>query len=155
MGIVESKHSSIFHRIRRWWNDDNFDWDNVPANNRSGGLILIWNKVSINNLMCTKAERWLWIQGKLGEKKVHVSILLIYAPNDRRGRMELWDQLRSIKASSSFSLMIMCDVNEVLLPEDRKGHSTVTANMEDFRFWVNDMELIDLPLLGRKYTCMV
>lgn len=46
----------------------------------------------------------------------------------------------------------MGDFNEVLSPEERKGHSHVTASIEAFRNWVNDMEVLDLPLLGRKYT---
>lgn len=44
------------------------------------------------------------------------------------------------------------DAFEVLLREHWKGHSTVTTSMEDFKIWVNDMELIDLPLLKEKYT---
>lgn len=57
-----------------------------------------------------------------------------------------------IQSASFAPLLIMGDLNEVLLPEERKDHSNVTASIEDFRDWINDFELIDLPLLGRKYT---
>ncbi|XP_072060354.1 uncharacterized protein [Arachis hypogaea] len=44
------------------------------------------------------------------------------------------------------------DFNEILHLEERRGASSLYASAEDFRVWINDMELIDLALNDRKYT---
>lgn len=85
MDIVETNHSSLnCRRICSWWKDDNFGWDEVLANNGSGGLVLIWDKTYLNNLVCTKGDWWIWAQGELSDTNFTVSIVLIYAPNDRQ-----------------------------------------------------------------------
>ena len=40
--------------------------------------------------------------------------------------------------------------NEVLKAEDRKG--VLVTNIVKFREWVNDMEFLEMPFIGRKYT---
>ncbi|XP_057754649.1 uncharacterized protein LOC130973966 [Arachis stenosperma] len=44
------------------------------------------------------------------------------------------------------------DFNEILHLEERKGVTTLSASAAEFRTWINDMELIDLPLNDRTYT---
>ena len=46
----------------------------------------------------------------------------------------------------------MGDFNEVLNVGERSGNSNFTRSMEDFRQWVEDMNLVDLPLIERKFT---
>ena len=48
--------------------------------------------------------------------------------------------------------MFLGDFNEVLKPEEIKGGVNLTSSCLDFRQWVEDMELIELPLIGRKFT---
>lgn len=58
MGIVEPKHSSLSHRkLRSWWFDDNFDWEDVMENEGSGGSILIWDKSKFHKTSCLKGDR--------------------------------------------------------------------------------------------------
>ncbi|XP_072054386.1 uncharacterized protein [Arachis hypogaea] len=46
----------------------------------------------------------------------------------------------------------MEDFNEVVHTEERKGATSLSASAEDFRAWINDMELVNLMLNDRKYT---
>ena len=46
----------------------------------------------------------------------------------------------------------MWDFNEVLNVGERSGNLNFTRSMEDFRQWVEDMNLVDLPLIERKFT---
>ncbi|XP_020981566.1 uncharacterized protein LOC107494948 [Arachis duranensis] len=46
----------------------------------------------------------------------------------------------------------MGDFNEVVHVAERKGATSLSASGEDFRAWINDMELVDLELNDRKYT---
>ena len=46
----------------------------------------------------------------------------------------------------------MGDFNEVRNEQEKKGCSYRSRIMDEFDQWINDMELIDLPLSGRKFT---
>lgn len=152
MSIVETKHSSLcLHKVRSQWNNDNFRCEDVTTSNGSGGLIFVWDKGAFKCLKRSKGERWIWLDGTVIEKKFHVGVILVYAPNDRSDRNSLWGELKAIKESATSPLLVIGDFNEVILPEERKGHSIAITSMEDFRNWADDMELIDLPLVGRKY----
>ena len=48
--------------------------------------------------------------------------------------------------------MFLGDFNEVVKPEERKGGVCITSNIREYRESINEMELIDLPLIRRKYT---
>lgn len=42
--------------------------------------------------------------------------------------------------------------NEVLNLQERKGNSNMSASMNDFQKWVSSMNILEFPLLSRKYT---
>lgn len=67
------------------------------------------------------------------EKIFHVGLILVYAPNDRSGRNSLWGELKALKETATSPLLVIGDFNEVILPEERKGHSIATTSMGDFR----------------------
>ena len=46
----------------------------------------------------------------------------------------------------------MGDFSEVLAPKERKGGRVCVSNMEDFGEWIQEMNMIDLPLIRRKYN---
>nr|XP_025670270.1 uncharacterized protein LOC112770062 [Arachis hypogaea] len=46
----------------------------------------------------------------------------------------------------------MGDFNEILRLEERKGAVSLPASAEDFKEWVQDLQLVDLPLTDRKFT---
>ncbi|KAK7268946.1 hypothetical protein RIF29_21657 [Crotalaria pallida] len=153
LGLVETKHSSSKpRRWNSWWRADDLGWEEVLAVNGSGGLILMWNQTLFKVLSSTKGDRWINIEGRWTNGDFPVSITLVYAPNDREGRIRIWQQLKILKQSSNSPMMIMEDFNEILCPSERKGCSRLQASAEDFQEWVSDMCLIDLPLLGRKFT---
>ncbi|KAL4381057.1 hypothetical protein AHAS_Ahas04G0095400 [Arachis hypogaea] len=42
--------------------------------------------------------------------------------------------------------------NKIVHIEERKGTTNLSASAEDFRAWINDIELVDLTINDRKYT---
>ena len=46
----------------------------------------------------------------------------------------------------------MGDFNEVLSAEERKGGLICHSSVEDFSALIHDLNVIDVPLIGRKYT---
>ncbi|XP_072064159.1 uncharacterized protein [Arachis hypogaea] len=46
----------------------------------------------------------------------------------------------------------MGDFNEIIRLEERKGATSLPASTEDFKEWVQDLQLVDLLLTDRKFT---
>nr|XP_029151633.1 uncharacterized protein LOC112779046 [Arachis hypogaea] len=56
------------------------------------------------------------------------------------------------KQHNKVPFCFMGDFNEVLQLEERKGAVSLPASAEDFKEWVQDLQLVDLPLSDRKFT---
>ena len=100
----------------------------------------------------TKGKRWVCVKGIIKPYDFHYSILLVYGIHSRSDIMGVWDELRNLKSSISCSLLVMGDFNEVLNSEERKGGLGCRGSMADFSNLIQDIGVIDLPLIGRKYT---
>ncbi|XP_016169513.1 uncharacterized protein LOC107612220 [Arachis ipaensis] len=46
----------------------------------------------------------------------------------------------------------MGDFNEIVRVEERKGADSLSRSAEEFKEWIQDMQLVDLPLTDRKFT---
>ena len=46
----------------------------------------------------------------------------------------------------------MGDFNEVMKAEECKGGSSLSCTSKEFGSWFADMELLDLPIVGKKFT---
>lgn len=57
-----------------------------------------------------------------------------------------------MKVQINTSLLMMGDYNEVLIPKERKGGTVLSGSMIEFKNWVDQMNFLELPLTGRKYT---
>lgn len=112
---------------------DEFNWEDIPFVNEGGGLILIWDEKYFLKSNCRKGNRWICLEGKLIDKDFLVSILLVYGPNDRSGRATLWDELLALKAGIGSPMLVLGDFNEVLIPQERKGSSSISASITDFK----------------------
>jgi len=76
---------------------------------------------------------------------------MVYAPNDQRGRLNLWNQLREMKRSCNVPLLLMGDFNEVLCPQERRGASMTTSGMREMALFIQDLQLIDMEI-NLKFT---
>jgi hypothetical protein len=82
-------------------------------------------------------------------------IVNIYSSCDIVAKRRLWRNL--IMSKGGFRGSVWCllgDFNAVLNRVERRGVNQITTNLlsaeiAEFRDFVNDMELIDLPVLGR------
>lgn len=153
MGLIETKHTSVdMQSIRAWWSKDNFSWEDILAYNGGGGLILIWDLSAFLKVDGKKGDRWICIKGRITEKNFLARVVLVYGPNDREGRKNLWVELMDLKQEIDAPIMVLGDFNEVLIPEERKGGTTMSASIREFSLWQSSMDLVELPLLSRKFT---
>ncbi|XP_028091455.1 uncharacterized protein LOC114291784 [Camellia sinensis] len=78
-------------------------------------------------------------------------VVNVYAPNDRSMRRILWKILGNLKPKFSKPWCIGGDFNEVEIVVERKGCIRRDGGMNEFNDFVNTLELVDVPMIGRKY----
>ena len=139
--------------VENMWGNQLIDWIALPSSGLSGGLLMMWKK-------------GLWVvksnfsgHGFIGvcvEFKSKLFFFVnVYAPCNTAGRRVLWETLYNLKyGSSAGEWCLVGDFNAVSNREERTGRSEKWGyiDMVDFNAFVNEMNLIDLPLHGNKFT---
>ena len=46
----------------------------------------------------------------------------------------------------------MGDFNEIVQVEERRGTNSLPLSADDFKTWIHDMGVVDLPITDRKFT---
>lgn len=82
-------------------------------------------------------------------------VVNVYTPCNLAGKRKLWEVLRKVK--NSFGPGLWClvgDYNSVCNSLEMRGvgRNLATQEVTEFRRFVEGMNVIDLPLLGRRFT---
>ena len=152
IGQVETNHSQLSQwDIQSCWGQHVADFIQEPAYEGSGGLIISCRKDSFIYSRCIKRRRWISLTGEFLNDHFRFEVCLVYAPNDQNNRRQVWDQLRTLKASVTVPLLLMGDFNGILHPRERRGASEVTTSMREFQELIQDLQLFDLEI-GQNFT---
>lgn len=153
LGVVETKAASVSEVIiRKMWRSYDCNWAVVNAINGGGGLLCIWDKDFIIQENVRLGDRWICVKGIIQHMNFECAIVLVYGSHTVRERRQLWLDLVELKENLNTPVLIMGDFNEVLCPEERNNGADISRSIMDFRSWVEDMGLVDLTLIGRKFT---
>ncbi|XP_057719883.1 uncharacterized protein LOC130934317 [Arachis stenosperma] len=134
------------------WGHDGAGWEYVKADGASGGLLLMWDENIFKMNNCYKGERWLCVEGIILKNNFNCALFLIYGAHTREEKRVVWEELSYTAGLCQVPCCFMGDFNEVINIEERKGSTSLTASAEEFKDWVQDMHLLDLPLNDRKFT---
>lgn len=75
-------------------------------------------------------------------------IVNVYGPNSNSERKLLWGKLINLRTHFSGPWCLGGDFNEVRNSGERQGCSRRDNGMNNFNKFIEDMELMDLPMLG-------
>nr|XP_025640804.1 uncharacterized protein LOC112735485 [Arachis hypogaea] len=153
LSLVETKKELVTNfDVARLWGRDRACWEFVSSIGASGGLFLIWDEAAFKLTNCYKGDRWLCVEGVVVKDNFYCAVCLVYGPHERAEKASVWEELSYNAGLCQVPLCCLGDFNEIVHMEERKGATKLSASVEDFRAWINDMELIDLVLNDRKYT---
>lgn len=79
-------------------------------------------------------------------------IINVYGPNEVGLRKELWNLLVRLKSKFLGPWCLGGDFNEIEIISERIGCSRRDRGTKDFNDMIEQLELIDMPMLGRKFT---
>ena len=121
-----------------------------PSNGASGGILVAWRShitsigsriddhcVSVNFRLEDGASWWL---------------SCVYAPQGNAEKTLFLQELTSSRAHCPGPWLVVGDFNMILNSDDKNNSNLDRAMMGRFRRWKDDLALIEIPLVGRKYT---
>lgn len=98
------------------------------------------------------SRRWICFVGNLKGVDFRCAVTIVYGLYSRSDKKELWRELVELRRQIDYPMIFIWDFNEVLHLDERENSLGCRASIEDFREWVQCMQLLDLPLQGRKFT---
>ncbi|GKV50668.1 hypothetical protein SLEP1_g57366 [Rubroshorea leprosula] len=118
----------------------------------SGGLLCVWDRRNFSKLGQFTRDGYLGIKGLWGEKKELCYLVNVYAPNDRKKKAELWDELRQMIMEEGGRWLIAGDFNAVRSIEERRGKTGESPEMKEFNDFIEAVGLVDYKLANRRFT---
>ncbi|XP_015944358.1 uncharacterized protein LOC107469503 [Arachis duranensis] len=153
LGLIETKRQVVTKfDVTRIWGHDGSGWEFVGSDGASGGLLVIWDECVFNMNNCYKGERWLCVEGVMLKNSFNCAFVLVYGAHGRDEKTHVWEELSYIAGLCQVPCCFLGDFNEILQVEERKDATSLPRSTEEFKVWVQDMHLVDLPLTDRKFT---
>jgi exonuclease III len=119
----------------------------LPTLGTCGGILIVAsdNHFRLMSSSCTK--------------KIHVLIDVsewtltdVYRPQSEADKFAFLDELKGLKQSIQGEWLIVWDFNLIYKVEDKNNSRLNQCLMGSFKLAIDDLELRELPLQGRKYT---
>ena len=150
--LQETKKSNIDDNvIRSLWPSDSVEYMEVDAEGSAGGILCIWNPMTFSLQKCCCSRNFILLAGIM-HSCINCVIGNIYAPNEDMNRRRLWGILSNLKTVFSDPWCLGGDFNQVKNICERKGCIRRDRGMEEFGTFISNLELVDIPMLGRQYT---
>ncbi|XP_028125261.1 uncharacterized protein LOC114322196 [Camellia sinensis] len=150
--LQETKQSSTnILWVKSIWPRDKFEFMAVDAEGLAGGLICIWDPDFFHLSDCCCTRSFILLSGKI-QNSFDCVIINIYASNDVVRRKELWVTLLNLKHSFPKPWCLGGDFNEIRTVGERIGVSCRDRGMKEFNQFIDNCELVDVPMIGRKFT---
>ncbi|XP_027335416.1 uncharacterized protein LOC113849603 [Abrus precatorius] len=149
---LETCNSNLCARL---WGSVDFDWCALPSIGRSGGMVSLWDTSKGKILFSFFGTGFLGVCLQvltIGNLCVVVNVYALCRLSEKR---KLWDDLlMTRKGFGKFMWCILGDFNAVRQVKESKGCQTNhgVSEMDGLNSFIQEMELVDLPLVGKKFT---
>ncbi|XP_015970093.1 uncharacterized protein LOC107493514 [Arachis duranensis] len=176
LGLVETKRQLVTRfDVLKIWDNGCAGREYVGSDVASGGLLLMWDEGFFKMRNCYKGDRRLNVEGDLSENSINCTFFLVYGAHARDEKLVLWEKLgvfaapyltRSVAAAmcedngcgyverdgveETMLWVLSMTKKTILWPVG--AVSTLQACSQEFKDWINDIGLVDLPITDRKFT---
>ncbi|GMI83861.1 hypothetical protein HRI_002055400 [Hibiscus trionum] len=124
----------------------------APAAGSAGGLLSAWRNdfFSVTNIVLD--SRFIAIFGKAQGSDLNWGIVNVYGPTIEAEKHEFFRQLLNFIHSHKVAWIVGGDFNAYLCREEKIGMVCNYKTMDIFRNFVNEAQLVDLPMHGGSFT---
>ncbi|GAU19481.1 hypothetical protein TSUD_77250 [Trifolium subterraneum] len=137
------------------WGNSPHSFSYRPSVGASGGLLTLWDSAEVEVWSTESREHVLWCHGRLTKSGEEFYVANVYAPCDDGAKEGLWGSLTTrIQSLGRRSVCVCGDFNAVKHVDERRSSRGVSRSLDHIPFnrFIDDNNLIDLPLNGRKFT---
>nr|KAJ0196777.1 hypothetical protein LSAT_V11C700381330 [Lactuca sativa] len=136
------------------WGSNEFDFDGVGSNGRSGGLLSIWDTKVFQKSEVIKNQNYLIISGKCKSIEGNLNVVNVYGPQSRSEKKKLWEDLTRIRYEKQGYWIVFGDFNVVRYPIERRHSRFCPSSAEAFNKFIQDADLKEYKMGGEKFTFM-
>ena len=138
--------------IKSLWGSPYSDWVALDAVNTTGGVLLMWDKRMVEQVDVVKGKFSVSCLWKGLVDGFDWACSGVYGPHTDGERLELWNELSSVRHRWASPWCAIGDFNIIRVPSERWGYSGFCPTMVAFSDWIDNLQLVDLPLVGGRYT---
>ena len=155
--LQETKKDSIDRTLcQAIWGSDEVKWQMQPGINSAGGVLCMWTESVFKLQNKVTGNGFILLEGVCNREDMKICIVTVYSPCDINNKRLLWDSVKQLKQASQVRLWcVLGDFNCIRNPNERIGKSDRLVgdnSMQEFNEWIEDMELLEVPNVGRQYT---
>ena len=127
----------------------------APADGTRGGILIAWKP---DTFQCSVQLFSPWsvaINGKLQQTQTNLNLIAVYGPQSDPDKVAFLQELQGRITSDlppNTATIVVGDFNMIVKASDKSNTNVNRRNMARFRKFINDMQLKDLYLHGRRYT---
>jgi hypothetical protein len=130
--------------------NDFLDFAYLPANGTRGGILFAWKPDYITG--SDHDFRRFSVTTRFAHGDNSWWLTTVYGPHTDDEQVEFLNELRDIRATHNGGWIVMGDFNMIYQACDKNNPNVSRRSMGRFRRAIDDLELRELPLHGRRYT---
>ena len=140
------------HMVGSFWSCPYVDWVALDAVQTAGGVLMMWDRRVLERLEFMEGSFLVSVRWQGVGHGFSWVCYVVYSPIDNNTIGLMWDELVGIQQYWNVPWCCIGDFNIVRFPSERFCNSHLTLAMELFSKFVEDLNLIDLPLEEGSYT---
>lgn len=137
------------------WGRRSFEFIHKLAVGKSGGILVAWDAKVMEVINHLIGAFLVSILGRNKEDEKLWAFSSVYGSCDQGHQAEfglLWVELSNIRSDWDVPWCVGGDLNVIWYPGERLGASTMTRHMQQFNEFIQELDLVDLPLQGATFT---
>lgn len=124
----------------------------LPSNGASGGILVACRRPEVTCTLLRRDNFSVSVMVAVERQSPEWCLTCVYGPQADDDKVEFLNDLRSIQTVLACPWMIAGDFNLILDASDKNNLNLNRRNMGRFRRFVDEMELKEVHMLGRRYT---
>ncbi len=128
------------------------DFRSLDAEGFRGGLLTAWNPAVFECIRFWVSSYSLNVLFRRKAGRLELLVSNIYGPTCPSRKLDFFVELKAIKDQAPAVWVAMGDFNTLLSLNDKNGAPSSIPTILQFRAVINEIGLLDLPLLNRAYT---
>ncbi|XP_058750420.1 uncharacterized protein LOC131623430 [Vicia villosa] len=152
--IQETKVADFSEPLAKsFWGCSGVEWTASNSVGAAGGMVILWRKDFLSLNYSFRGEGYVGVN--FFWKGDCYNIVNVYAPCSSVERRQVWRSLVERKNKSvNEEWCVVGDFNEIVGREERFGDGSlsISRGMSEFREFIENMDLVDIPCVGGKYT---